>query len=211
MLENASGLRISVLVSGGGTNFQAVIDGVEEGIIKNAKIVQVISSKDTAYALTRAKNHNIKGKVIDKKTYPDTREHTQAVLKALEEEGTNLIVLAGYMRILQPEVIQKYAGKIINIHPSLIPKYCGVGFYGSHVHQAVIEAGEKESGATVHFVDEGVDTGKIILQEKVMVDSTDTAESLAAKVLKVEHKIIQQAIVKVLQDLEKEEWKEGGN
>ena len=166
--------NISVLVSGGGTNLQAVIDNVENGFIENAKIVQVIASKEDAYALTRAKNHNIKGVYIGKKNYPVMSERTDAIIRALDEEKTDLVILAGYMSVLEPKLIEAYRNKIINIHPSLIPKYCGKGFYGHFVHEAVIAGGETESGATVHFVDEGVDTGKILIQEKVPVLPDDT-------------------------------------
>ena len=152
--------NISVLVSGGGTNLQAVIDNVENGFIENAKIVQVIASKEDAYALTRAKNHNIKGIYIGKKNYPVMSERTDAIIRALDEEKTDLVILAGYMSVLEPKLIEAYRNKITSIHPSLIPKYCGKGFYGHFVHEAVIAGGETESGATVHFVDEGVDTGK---------------------------------------------------
>ncbi|MEG2199640.1 MAG: phosphoribosylglycinamide formyltransferase [Anaerovorax sp.] len=202
MLENENGLKISVLVSGGGTNLQAVIDGIKEGVIPNAEIVRVISSSEKAYALERAKSNHIDGLVINKKNYTDSAQFNEALIQALDEVGTNLVVLAGYMKILQPEVIQKYKGKIINIHPSLIPKYCGPGFYGHKVHEAVLLANETESGATVHFVDEGVDTGEMIMQEKVEVRTDDTVDTLAARVLQVEHKIIQEAIIQYGKKLE---------
>ena len=182
--------NISVLVSGGGTNLQAVIDNVENGFIENAKSVQVIASKEDAYALTRAKNHNIKGVYIGKKNYPVMSERTDAIIRALDEEKTDLVILAGYMSVLEPKLIEAYRNKIINIHPSLIPKYCGKGFYGHFVHEAVIAGGETESGATVHFVDEGVDTGKILIQEKVPVLPDDTPDTLSARVLEVEHRIL---------------------
>lgn len=185
--------NISVLVSGGGTNFQAIIDNVESGYIENARIAQVISSNPNAYALTRAENHGIKGVVIGKKNYPDADERTDAIIKALQEENTDLVILAGYMSVLSPKLIEAYRDKIINIHPSLIPKYCGMGMYGHHVHEAVLAGGETESGATVHFVDEGVDTGKIILQDKVPVLEDDTPDTLAARVLKVEHQLLPKA------------------
>ncbi len=185
--------NISVLVSGGGTNFQAIIDNVESGYIENARIAQVISSKEDAFALTRAENHGIKGVFIGKKNYPDAEERTDAIIAALQAEETDLVILAGYMSVLSPKLIEAYRNKIINIHPSLIPKYCGMGMYGHHVHEAVLAGGEKESGATVHFVDEGVDTGKIILQEKVPVMEDDTPDTLAARVLTVEHKLLPKA------------------
>ena len=187
-------LRISVLVSGGGTNLQAVIDGIENGFIENAEIVRVISSNPKAYSLERAEKHRISAMVIGKSNYPDAEARTAALIAALDEARTDLVVLAGYMSILDPKLIEAYRGRIINIHPSLIPKFCGAGFYGHHVHEAVLAAGEQESGATVHYVDEGVDTGPIILQARVPVLEGDTAESLAARVLETEHKILQEAV-----------------
>lgn len=186
--------NISVLVSGGGTNFQAVIDNVESGYIADARIAQVISSNPDAYALKRAEKHNIKAVVIGKNEYPDMADRTDAIIKALDQEKTDLVVLAGYMSVLQPKLVEKYRNRIINIHPSLIPKYCGKGFYGIRVHRAVLEGGEKASGATVHFVNEGVDTGNIILQRRVPVLKDDTPETLAARVLEVEHRIMPEAI-----------------
>jgi len=189
-------LRISVMVSGGGSNLQAVIDAIDSGQIKDAEIVQVISSSRGAYALERAWKHQIKGVVIGKQEFPDVEERSLAILEALRREKTDLIVLAGYMNILRPELVSEFKGRIINIHPSLIPKFCGEGFYGKRVHEAVIKAGETESGATVHYVDEGVDTGDIILQEKVPVLPGDDPETLAARVLEIEHKILPMAIIR---------------
>ena len=185
-------VKISVLVSGGGTNLQALIDKVERGELAGAEIVQVISSREGVFALERAAKAGIKGKVI---------KDTDGLLKALAEEDTDLVVLAGYMKVLEPPVIDAYRGRIINIHPSLIPKYCGKGFYGKRVHQAVLDGGETVSGATVHFVDEGVDTGEIILQREVPVEPGDTAETLAARVLKTEHVILAEGIKKVMETL----------
>lgn len=186
--------NISVLVSGGGTDLQSVIDSIENGNIPDARIVQVISSKEEAFALERAEKHGIPGKFIGKKNYPDLSERTDAILEVLDGAETDLIVLAGYLSVVQPKIIKKYRNRIINIHPSLIPKYCGKGFYGIKVHEAVIAGGEKESGATVHFVDEGVDTGRIIIQKKVDVLEGDSAEDLAARVLEVEHQILPDAV-----------------
>lgn len=183
-------LRISVLVSGGGTNLQAVIDGIEKRVIPEAQIVQVISSKSEAFALERAKKHGIPAAVIGKENYENQADRTEAILALLNEKKTDLVVLAGYMSVLEPKLIQEYAGRIINIHPSLIPKYCGKGFFGKKVHQAVLDAGEQVTGATVHLVDEGVDTGPIILQQTVPVQKDDTAETLAARVLVTEHEIL---------------------
>lgn len=182
-------VKVAVLVSGGGTNLQALIDKEKSGELAESKIVRVIASKDTAYALQRAADAGIETSVAK------TQEE---VLRQLEEFGAELVVLAGYMSVLAPEVIEKFRNRIINIHPSLIPKYCGKGFYGMRVHRAVIEAGEKESGATVHFVDEGVDTGKIILQETVPVMEGDSPEDLAARVLETEHRILAEGLNKVV-------------
>ena len=190
-------LKISVMVSGGGTNFQAVIDGVSSGQIPDSKIVQVISSSSRAYALERAKKHGIPGFVVSSRDYPDQAEKADRILQLLKEKETDLIVLAGYMSVIDERIVDAYRGRIINIHPSLIPKYCGKGFYGKKVHEAVIAGGEKVSGATVHFVDEGIDTGTIILQEQVPVLPEDTADDLAARVLVVEHKILTEAIRRI--------------
>ncbi len=192
--------NISVLVSGGGTNFQAIIDNVESGFIENARIALVISSNPNAFALERAAKHGIKSLVIGKNEYPDMAERTDAIIAALEAENTDLIVLAGYMSVLQPKLIERFRNRIINIHPSLIPKYCGMGMYGHHVHEAVLAGGEKESGATVHFVDEGVDTGKIIIQRSVPVLEGDTPDTLAARVLEVEHTILPEAVRRFCRD-----------
>ncbi|MBK5246072.1 MAG: phosphoribosylglycinamide formyltransferase [Peptostreptococcaceae bacterium] len=188
-------LRISVMVSGSGSNLQAVIDSIDNGQIKDAEIVQVISSNSEAFALERAKKHGIKGVVIGKQEFPDEEERNVELIKALKKENTNLVILAGYMNILKPELVKEFKGRIINIHPSLIPKYCGEGFYGGKVHEAVINAGEKESGATVHYVDEGIDSGEVIIQEKLFVEPGDNPESLAARVLKIEHIILPKAVL----------------
>ena len=188
-------LKISVMVSGGGSNLQAVIDAIDCGQINDAEIVQVISSNPTAFALKRAEKHRIKGLVIGKKEFPIEEERNATLLKALKNEKTDLIVLAGYMNILAPELIKEFKGRIINIHPSLIPKFCGEGFYGMKVHETVISAGERESGATVHLVDEGIDTGEVIIQEKLLLMPGDTPETLAARILEIEHKILPKAIL----------------
>lgn len=179
-------VNISVLVSGGGTNLQALIDKVESGELAGAEIVQVISSREGVFALERAAKAGIKGKVA---------KDTEGLLKALAEEDTDLVVLAGYMKVLEPSVIDAYRGRIINIHPSLIPKYCGKGFYGKRVHQAVLDGGETVSGATVHFVDEGTDTGPIILQKSVQVHQDDTPKTLQQRVMEeAEWQLLPQAI-----------------
>jgi phosphoribosylglycinamide formyltransferase, formyltetrahydrofolate-dependent len=194
MKQSKDKINITVLVSGGGTNLQSVIDNIENGFLDKARIVQVISSNRNAFALERAKKSGIPGICINKEQWPDEKERCGVILQKLQEADTDLIVLAGYMSILDPQLIETYQDRIINIHPSLIPKFCGKGFYGKRVHRAVLESGEKESGATVHFVDEGVDTGKIIIQEKVPVEPGDTEDTLAARVLTVEHRILPQAI-----------------
>ena len=186
--------KVAVLVSGGGTNLQALIDKVADGQLDDVEIVRVISSREDAFALTRAEKAGI--------TTAVAREQ-QEVLKELKASGAEIVVLAGYMRVLSPEIIAEYRDRIINIHPSLIPKYCGKGFYGMRVHKAVIEAGEKESGATVHYVDEGVYTGAIILQEKVPVLDGDTPETLAARVLETEHEILARGLERAVDNLKK--------
>lgn len=188
--------RVAVLVSGGGTNLQALIDKNRTGELPQVELVKVIASKEGAFALERAAKAGIPTAVA---------KEQPAVLEELEKSGAEIIVLAGYMKVLSPEIIERYRNRIINIHPSLIPKYCGKGFYGIRVHRAVIEGGEKESGATVHYVDEGVDTGKIILQEKVPVMEGDTPEELAARVLKTEHRILAEGLKIAIDSL-----KEGG-
>ncbi|MBP3888054.1 MAG: phosphoribosylglycinamide formyltransferase [Cellulosilyticum sp.] len=188
-----SGLRMAVLVSGGGTNLQSVIDAVEAGAL-SSQIVCVISNKETAYGLERARKHNIPAYFIN----PKEEGFDEKLLARLKEDQIDLVVLAGYIKILSSDLIQTYKHRIINIHPSLLPKFGGKGFYGIHVHEAVLAAGEKESGATVHYVDEGVDTGEIILQRKVVVETDDTPESLQARILEqIEHKILVEAIKKL--------------
>lgn len=188
--------KVAVLVSGGGTNLQALIDKVADGQLSEVELVKVISSKEGAFALERAAKAGI----------PTAVAKEQAdVLRELSESGAELIVLAGYMKVLSAEIIKNYRNRIINIHPSLIPKYCGKGFYGIRVHQAVIAGGETESGATVHYVDEGVDTGEIILQRKVPVEPGDAPEDLAARVLKVEHVILAEGLKTAIRNLDKKE------
>lgn len=191
-------VNITVFVSGGGTNLQAVIDGVNDGRIKNGRINLVLSSNPDAYALTRALNNEIPTVVFNKNTEPDEKKRETLIIKTLKDAGTDYIVLAGYMSILPEAIVKAYEKKIINIHPSLIPKHCGKGYYGMKVHESVINSGDKKSGATVHFVDEGVDTGEIILQQQVEVKAEDTPKKLAERVLEVEHKILVDAINKII-------------
>ena len=190
--------RIAVMVSGGGTNLQAIIDNVSSGKIK-AELALVISSKHGAYALERAKKAGIPTTVIAK-DYDSEEDFFAANLKALEDCGAEGIVLAGYMSILSKELVKKFENKIINIHPALIPSFCGKGYYGERVHKAVIAYGAKLSGATVHFVDEGADTGPIIMQESVPVLPDDTPDELAARVLKVEHTILPRSVALFCED-----------
>lgn len=191
------------MVSGGGTNLQAVIDGVADGRIPNAGIVLVLSSRDGVYSLERAREAGIPTKVISKTDYPDEEKKADAIIEALEDAGTDLVVMAGYVSILSKRVCRAFAGRMINIHPALLPKHGGPGYYGIHVHEAVLAAGDKESGATVHYVADGeVDGGEIILQGSVPVLDDDTPETLQQRVLTVEHRIIVEGTVKALQKIQ---------
>lgn len=176
-------LKLVVCVSGGGTNLQAIIDGIERGEIRNTRIVRVISNNPGAYALTRAKEHGIEGICISPKEYESREAFHEAFLKELEKASPDLIVLAGFLVVIPAEVIRKYRGRIINIHPSLIPAFCGTGYYGLKVHEAALKRGVKITGATVHYVDEGTDTGPIILQKAVEVKKGDTPKILQQRVM----------------------------
>jgi phosphoribosylglycinamide formyltransferase 1 len=196
-------IRISVLVSGGGSNLQALIDAQQAGLLGRGKIVQVISSRADAFALTRAAVNGIPSIVIDRIRFPKDHNRNAAILSALQSASTDLVVLAGYMSVLAPSIVSSYRNRIVNVHPALIPKHCGKGMYGQHVHKAVLAAEEKESGATVHLVDEGVDTGRILRQEQTPVLPGDTAETLAARVLKIEHKILPAAVGQLVAEIER--------
>jgi len=185
-------LNIAVLISGGGTNLQSLIDNIDAGNI-NGEIKIVISNKEDAYGLVRAKKAGIEALYINPSGLSD-EEYNRKIIEELEKRDIELVVLAGYLKILSKEFIQKYNGKIINIHPSLLPKFGGKGYYGERVHKAVLESGEKVTGATVHFVDEGTDTGPIILQETVEVKEDDTVESLQKRVLELEHRLLPEAV-----------------
>ena len=176
-------LKIVTLVSGGGTNLQAIIDAIENGSIKNAQIVKVISNKADAYALERAAKHGIAAQAVVKKEFPDREAFNDALIAAVDEAAPDLVVLAGFLVVLPVKMIEKYRGRIINIHPSLIPSFCGNGFYGLKVHEAALARGVKVTGATVHFVDEGTDTGPIIAQKAVEVKEGDTPEILQRRVM----------------------------
>ena len=188
-------LKVAVLVSGGGTNLQAILDAIDSGRITNAEVSLVISNNPNAYALERAKNHGIEAVCISPKEFENREEFHKALLKKLRESGAELIVLAGYLVAIPPMIVEAFPNKIINIHPSLIPSFCGVGYYGLHVHEAALKRGVKVTGATVHFVDEGTDTGPIILQKAVAVEEDDTPEILQRRVMEqAEWKIMPQAI-----------------
>ncbi|NLB40926.1 MAG: phosphoribosylglycinamide formyltransferase [Clostridiales bacterium] len=190
---------VGVLLSGGGTNLQAIMDAIDKGEIP-AKINLVLSNRANAYGLVRAQNRGISTCYLNRKVYTDLSAYHKAMLSQLKAHDVEYIVLAGYLSILSPELVESYQNRIINIHPSLIPAFCGMGFYGQKVHQAVLDYGAKLTGATVHFVDEGADTGPIILQKAVEVLSDDTAESLASRVLKVEHELLPKAVALLVQD-----------
>lgn len=188
-------IRVGVLVSGGGTNLQAIIDAVQNGKITNASLEVVISNKKDAYALTRARNNQIAAETVCIKDYATREDFNKALIERIDSYHLDLIVLAGFLLVLPPELIAKYRNKIINIHPSLIPAFCGNGFYGLHVHEKALERGVKVTGATVHFVDEGTDTGPIIYQKAVEVMPDDTPETLQKRVMEqAEWKILPAAI-----------------
>ena len=188
-------LRVGVLVSGGGTNLQAIIDAVKSGDITNASIEVVISNKKDAYALTRAKGNGIAAESVCIKDFGSREKFNDALIEKIDSYNLDLIVLAGFLVVLPPELIAKYRNRIINIHPSLIPSFCGNGFYGLHVHEKALERGVKVTGATVHFVDEGTDTGPIIYQKAVEVLPGDTPEILQKRVMEqAEWKILPKAI-----------------
>ena len=176
-------LRVTVCVSGGGTNLQAIIDRIQDGRIRNAQIVQVISNNAGAYALERAAKAGIPGICVSPKDYPDRETFNEALLAKINEVSPDLIVLAGFMVAVPKQICAAYAGKIINIHPALIPSFCGKGHYGLHVHEKALERGVKVTGATVHFVDENLDTGPIILQKAVDIMEDDTPETLQRRVM----------------------------
>lgn len=193
--------NIVVLVSGGGTNLQALIDAEKAGDIIGGKITCVISSNPEAYALERAKNNGISTRVIPRRDYSDSKAYSMAVLEALDEEQADLVVLAGFMTILDECVTSKYAYKIINVHPALIPSFCGEGYYGLKVHEAALAYGVKVSGATIHFVNEEADAGAIILQGVVNVEKDDTPEILQKRIMEnVEWKLLPKAASLFCQD-----------
>ena len=193
--------NIVVLVSGGGTNLQALIDAQDSGIIQGGRITCVISSKEGVYALERAAQNGIKSLVIPRKDYADIASYTRAVTDALLAEKADLVVYAGFMTILDEQVIKAFPYRMMNVHPALIPSFCGKGFYGLHVHEAALAAGVKLSGATVHFVTEVCDGGPIIMQKAVPVENDDTPETLQRRIMEqAEWKILPEAVSLFCQD-----------
>ena len=188
-------LKLVVCVSGGGTNLQAILDAVDRGDITNTEVAAVISNNPNAYALERAKNHDIAGICISPKQFEDRESFNRAFLEKVNSYQPDLVVLAGFLVVIPELMIKEYRNRIINIHPSLIPSFCGTGYYGLKVHEAALARGVKITGATVHFVDEGTDTGPIILQQPVKVEMDDTPEVLQRRVMEqAEWKILPQAI-----------------
>ena len=188
-------MNIAVLVSGGGTNLQALIDAQNRGEIKNGKITCVVSSNPDAYALERARNNNIETRVVDRKKYDDRGAYTAAVRDALLAVKADLVVYAGFMTILDEQIVEAFPNKMMNVHPALIPSFCGKGFYGLHVHDAVLASGVKLTGATVHFVTEDCDAGPIIIQKAIDVKNDDTSQTLQKRVMEeYEWKILPHAV-----------------
>ncbi len=191
--------RLTILVSGFGSNMQSIVDSVNGGILKGlAEIVLIISNNPNAYTLKRAENENIKVVCIERKSFEDEKSFNGTILEELQNVETDIVCLAGYIRMIGQEIIDVYRGRMLNIHPALLPKFGGKGMYGHHVHEAVVKSGEKKSGATVHFVEGEYDTGKIIMQREVEVFKFDTPQDVAKKVLAVEHHIYPEAIKKLL-------------
>lgn len=193
-------LRLAVLVSGGGTNLQALLDHMDKGELGNVSVELVISSKHNAYALQRAREHNISTTVINKRDYSNPEDFEEAFLSLLTDNQIDLIVLAGFLLILPLKIVREFKNRIINVHPSLIPSFCGRGYYGLKVHEAVLDRGVKLTGATVHFVDEGTDTGPIILQKAVAVLADDTPESLQKRVMEEAEWIILPEAVRLISE-----------
>lgn len=187
--------NIAVFVSGGGSNLQALIDGIKNNVITNAKIALVLSSKDNVYALERARVDNIEAVILKRKDYPDGGEYSDKIIEIMEKYSIDLIVLAGFLSVLSSKFIKKFENRIMNTHPTLIPAFCGDGFYGIKVHERVLERGVKISGATVHFANEITDGGPIIMQKAIDVKDEDTPESLQKRIMVYgEHVILPQAV-----------------
>ena len=195
MLMNNSVTKIAVLVSGGGTNLQALIDAEKRGELGCGKISLVIASKPDVYALERAKNNDIEAIVLARKEYADILAYSKALADTLEQKGTDLVVLAGFLTIIDAQVYERFPNKILNVHPALIPSFCGKGYYGLHVHEAALEKGVKLSGATVHIVTPECDAGPIVLQKAVKVKEDDTPETLQRRIMEeAEWKILPEAV-----------------
>ncbi len=193
--------NIAVLVSGGGTNLQALIDSQKSGELKGGKITCVISSKEGAYALERAAQNDIKGITLPRKNYDTVADYTKAIVDVLKSENADVVVYAGFMTILDEQIVKEYRYKMLNVHPALIPSFCGKGFYGLHVHEEVLKSGVKLTGATVHFVTEVCDGGPIVLQKAVEVKKGDTPEILQRRVMEeCEWKILPQAVSLLCED-----------
>ena len=186
-------MRLAVFASGGGSNFQSIVDAAESGALK-AHVVLCVSNNPAAGVLERAKKHDISVSILNPSEYENQKEYASLLLAKLSEHKIEFVALAGYMKMIPAEIVHEYSGCIVNIHPALLPAFGGPGMYGLRVHRAVLEAGASESGATVHLVDEGYDSGPIVLQETVPILPGDTPESLAARVLKLEHQIYPRAL-----------------
>ena len=198
-------IKTAVFVSGGGTNLQALIDAKNSGVITDADFTLVLSSNEQAYALTRAENAGIKTAVVSRKAAENQQDFERQILKILEENEIELIVLAGFMSILSADFTRRYDERIINVHPALIPSFCGKGYYGLHVHEAALKYGVKVSGATVHFVNEVPDGGKIIMQKAVEVDDDDTPETLQRRIMEqADWIILPQSVQKVAKKIKSE-------
>jgi phosphoribosylglycinamide formyltransferase-1 len=193
-------MNIAVLVSGGGTNLQAIVDRIDNQTLRGVRIVSVISSSHTAYALERAAKHNIPSRIISKKEYADLDTYDGAMLDALTESGAELVVLAGFLSLLGPRVVKAFSNRIINIHPALIPSFCGHGMYGIRPHEAALRKGVKVSGATVHFVNEHYDEGPILLQKSIEVREDDTPESLQLRIMKECEQVILPEAIQLIAD-----------
>jgi phosphoribosylglycinamide formyltransferase 1 len=196
-------VRIGVLVSGGGSNFQALAEAVRDGRIFPAEISLVISNKPGAGALERAQRLGIASRVLEPKNFPDRTAFYDAMAQALKDRGVSLVCLAGFLLKLEPNFLRAFPQRILNIHPALLPKYGGPGMFGRHVHEAVLKAGEKETGCTVHWVDEEYDHGPALMQARVPVLPGDTPDALAARVLEQEHKLYPQAVQRVVSEIAK--------
>ncbi len=194
-------LKVGVLVSGGGTNLQAILDAQDAGKITNAQVTLVVSNNAGAYALKRAKDHQIPAVCISPKDYDTREDFHQALLRTLQEAEIDLVVLAGFLVAIPSSIVEAFPNRIINIHPSLIPSFCGVGYYGLHVHEEALKRGVKVTGATVHFVDTGTDTGPIILQKAVDIEPDDTPKTLQRRVMeRAEWKLLPKAIQLIAND-----------